>query len=517
MENIINERYLIKNLIGSGGMADVYLATDTILDRNIALKIIRIDLAQDPISLLRFQREAKAISKMDHQNIVQVYDVGEYNHRPYIVMEYVHGKTLKQLLQKRIALPIDEALDIMKQLTSALVHAHQNSIIHRDIKPHNVLIKDDGTAKITDFGIALSHDSMQITANDMVLGSAHYLAPELTSGEEATHASDIYALGIVFYELLTGFVPFNAGTPVQVAMAHINETMPSLTKINKDIPPQIEQIVFKACAKNKAERYQSAEEMLFDLENYLNVKVNKKTNLIGKKSMPLKQFTLMCVGVASAVVIGFTGIMALMQNRAQPIDKLIVPDVLGKTKEEAETLLKNQGFVVEINPELIPSQHYIGGSVAEIKPAVNTMLSNDKKVVLSISKAKLYEMPNFVGLNISRAYDKFVNDNILITIKEKIVPSQSTNGTILKQSVEANKSIELNSNTVIEFEIAGAPHAILIPKVEGLTIENANKILSEKGIKVNQVGKGKVVSQSIEAFTVVEYIDSIEITIKGDS
>ncbi len=519
MENIINNRYLIKQLIGNGGMADVYLALDTILDRNIALKIIRIDLANDPISLLRFQREAKAISKMDHPNIVQVYDVGEYKNRPYIVMEYVHGKTLKQLLQKRIALPISEALDIMKQLTSALVHAHQNNIIHRDIKPHNVLIKDDGTAKITDFGIALSHDSMQITANDLVLGSAHYLAPEITSGQEATHASDVYSLGIVFYELLSGNVPFSATTPVQVAMAHINDKLPSLTERNANIPLQIEEIVKKACAKNKADRYESVEEMLYDLENYLSIQINKEKKIVSKPKITIdnKKFTILSISISLFIVVFYTLIMFMMRNNTTPIDKSIIPNVLGKSQEEAVAILKNNGFEVEINPEKITSEIYSGGTVANILPEVNSLASKSSKITISISKARLYTVPNFIGLNVAKVYQNLIDNNINVKVVEKLVPSNSANSTVLSQSIEPGKEMEITENSTLEIEVASNPKSIMVINVINMPIEKAEKELSDLGFKVNVVGKGKVTYQSLEPYEVKEYEKEIEITIKGDS
>lgn len=521
MESLINNRYQINHLIGNGGMADVYLALDTILDRNIALKIIRIDLANDPIALLRFQREAKAISKMDHQNIVQVYDVGEYNNRPYIVMEYVNGKTLKQLLQKRISLPIQEALDIMKQLTSALVHAHENNIIHRDIKPHNVLIKDDGTAKITDFGIALSHDSMQITANDLVLGSAHYLAPELTKGEEATHAADIYSLGILFYELLSGNVPFNGDTPVKVAMSHINDTLPSLSKIDSTIPVQIEMIVEKACAKNKEERYSNAEQLQYDLENYLNIRVDKKEKkaITSNKfsSLDNKKFTIITSCIALFIIIIYSSIMIFTKNTSQPKDMAIIPNVLGKSQDEAVSILKNNGFDVLISEEKITSEVYAGGSVATISPNVNSLASKSSKVTIAISKARLYTVPNFTGLSVDKVYDSLIDNNINLKVIEKLVPSDRMDSTVLSQSIEAGREIEVTESTTLEIDVATSLKSKMVINVTNLPIVEAQKELIALGFKVNVIGSGKVTFQSLEPYSIVEYEEEIEITLKGDS
>ena len=269
-ENLLAGRYKIVKSLGEGGMADVYLAIDTIINREVAIKILRGELGNDPVTLLRFQREANAASKLNHPNVVQVYDVGTSEDRHFIVMEYIRGKTLKQLIQLRGALHKEEAVSIMKQLLSAVAEAHRHNIIHRDIKPQNVLVKDDGTVKITDFGIALAHNAVQLTQSDSVLGSAHYLAPETTRGEAATNQCDIYSLGIVFYELLCGSVPFTGDNPVQIAMKHLSEEIPSIREFNPSLPQSIENIIIKATAKNKAYRYQSVEEMLHDVETCLD-------------------------------------------------------------------------------------------------------------------------------------------------------------------------------------------------------------------------------------------------------
>ena len=217
------------------------------------------------MTLLRFQREASAASKLSHPNVVDVYDVGESEGRHYIVMEYVRGRTLKQLIAQRGALNLDEAIDIMMQLASAISLAHEKHIIHRDIKPQNVLVKDDGSVKITDFGIAVAHDSVQLTQNHTVMGSAHYLAPETTKGEAPTTAVDIYALGIVFYELLSGKVPFNGNTPTEIAIKHLREPMPYIRDFNPLIPQSVENIILKATAKRVEQRYASVDDMIDDL------------------------------------------------------------------------------------------------------------------------------------------------------------------------------------------------------------------------------------------------------------
>ena len=251
--------------ICEGGMANVYLGYDTILDRNVAIKILRGDLSSDEKFVRRFQREALSASSLAHPNIVEMYDVGEDDGIYYIVMEYVEGKTLKQLLKKRGSLTLSEAIDIMLQLTDGMAHAHDSYIIHRDLKPQNIMIKDDGQIKITDFGIAMALNATQLTQTNSVMGSVHYLPPEQASGKGSTIKSDIYSMGIIFYELLTGSLPFKGDNAVEIALKHMRDPLPSVRDDNPSIPQSIENIIMKATAKNPKNRYDDARSMHEDL------------------------------------------------------------------------------------------------------------------------------------------------------------------------------------------------------------------------------------------------------------
>ncbi len=264
-KNVIANRYEVVSHIGQGGMADVFLAVDTILNRQVAIKILRSDMSSDETSILRFQREAQAATALAHPNIVEIYDVGEYKKHHFIVMEYLPGHTLKQIIRARGPLFAEEAVDIMKQLTSAVSAAHSRGIIHRDLKPQNIIVKADGSVKILDFGIATAKGAMQLTQANNVMGSVHYLAPELARGKSASAQSDIYALGIIFYEMLSGDVPFKAEQAVQVAIAHMKQNMPRLRDTNPTLPQALENIVNRATAKDPADRYASCEEMLRDI------------------------------------------------------------------------------------------------------------------------------------------------------------------------------------------------------------------------------------------------------------
>ena len=261
----INDRYEIIRSIGEGGMANVYLGHDIILDRNVAIKVLRGDLSNDEKFVRRFQREALSASSLAHSNIVEMYDVGEDDGTYYIVMEYVEGKTLKQLLKKRGSLTLSEAIDIMSQLTDGMAHAHDSYIIHRDLKPQNIMIKDDGQIKITDFGIAMALNATQLTQTNSVMGSVHYLPPEQASGKGCTIKSDIYSMGIIFYELLSGSLPFRGDNAVEIALKHMREPLPNLKDDNPSIPQSIVNIIKRATAKNPKNRYETAREMHEDL------------------------------------------------------------------------------------------------------------------------------------------------------------------------------------------------------------------------------------------------------------
>src|SRR5574344_2315394 len=266
----ISDRYQIIKSIGEGGMANVYLAYDTILDRNVAVKILRGDLAGDEKFVRRFQREAISASSLTHPNIVEMYDVGEDDGKYFIVMEYLEGATLKSLIKKRGSLTLAEVIDIMLQLTSGVACAHESYIIHRDIKPQNVLMLENGLVKITDFGIAMALNSNELTQTNSVMGSVHYLPPEQANGTGATVKSDIYSLGILMFECLTGKLPFKGETAVEIAIKQLKEPIPSVCKINNEIPQSIENIILKATAKNPKNRYASAAEMHEDIIDALN-------------------------------------------------------------------------------------------------------------------------------------------------------------------------------------------------------------------------------------------------------
>ncbi len=498
---LIGRRYKVLSSIGEGGMADVYLVYDTIIERKVAMKILRRELSKDPVVDIRFQREAQACVKLSHPNIVSVYDVGEEDGLKYIVMEYVKGRTLKQLISLRGALYVKEALDIMIPLTKAVLHAHEHGIIHRDIKPQNVLVKDDGTIKITDFGIALSNDAINLTPSESVLGSAHYLAPEATKGEEVGCQVDIYALGIVFYELLSGKVPFKGDNAVNIAIKHLHDEIPSIRDFNPDIPQSVENIITLATAKDTKQRYQSAKEMLYDLEHCLQnpnvekivlkpavvetTKEIKEPKTKEPKTTPNKKVSkqknnkiivlFIILGIAIALGIG----IIVMQNA-----NVEVPYFTTYQQETMVDELIHAGFKKE---NIVIKEEYSdtleAGEFIKINYEEGSKVDKNKRIVLTFSKGKTYVVEDYVNQKYETVAQQLAKQapNIKIEVEYR----QTTNkkaGYIIEQSgialgsvVAPNEevSIKFVVTSVVEFEIRG---------IVGLKVEDAQNYLQQKGI-----------------------------------
>ena len=435
----INDRYLIVRSIGEGGMANVYLAHDTILDRDVAIKILRGDLANDEKFVRRFQREALSASSLSHSNIVEMYDVGEDNGTYYIVMEYVDGKTLKQLVKRRGALTLSECIDIMLQLTDGISHAHDAGIIHRDLKPQNILIKDDGCIKITDFGIAMALNSTQLTQTNSVMGSVHYLPPEQASGKGSTFRSDIYSMGILFYELLTGSLPFKGENAVEIALKHMRDPLPSVRKNNPAIPQSVENIIMKATAKNPKNRYASAEEMRQDLLTALNDdRMNEapyvypfpehevEDKVIVKKEIkkPVEEepeettadlveeiteeeddtirktntWIWILSGIFATIIIVIASIFFLVPALTEVPD-VTVPNVAGLSVVDAQAKLKEAGFEVNITTKKEQSD-IEKGKVIKTEPQEGWSIKKGSVITIYESLGKeVYKIEDYTGKN----------------------------------------------------------------------------------------------------------------------
>ncbi len=455
-KNVIANRYEVISHVGQGGMADVFLAVDTILNRQVAIKILRADMSGDHVALLRFEREAQAAAALAHPNIVEIYDVGEYKNHHYIVMEYVPGQTLKQVIRSRGPLLTEEAVDIMKQLCSAVGEAHSRGIIHRDIKPQNVIVKADGSIKILDFGIATAQGSMQLTQTNSVMGSVHYLAPEVVHGDGASNQSDIYALGVVLYEMLAGEVPFNADEAVQIAIKHMREPFPSIRALNPNIPQSVENVITKAVAKDRKLRYQSVDEMYRDISNCLRPEKMHEKKLVlhdsfvksiqqgqqdeqetpkrsakNKKAQNRHQQTRVLVmivaGLACVALIASLLFRFLQRN-------VKVPEVVGLSINEATAILEDNGL--QVNNDNITyslTTDTEKGTIIAVEPDEGENVEKGSAVRLTVSSGIGINAESYVGQNINTVVDELNRQypHMKINIQEET--NDASSGTIIRQ------------------------------------------------------------------------------------
>ena len=445
---LLGERYRIIDTLGEGGMANVYLAEDIILQRKVAVKILRLDLQNEPQTQARFQREALATSELSHPNIVSVLDVGTDHGLPYMVMEYVDGPDLKEYIRQNAPLDLHEVIRIMDQILSAVALAHKHNVIHRDLKPQNILMDKRGNIKIADFGIAVALNQSSVTQTNSVMGSVHYMSPEQTRGGLVTKQSDIYSLGIILYELITGTVPFNGDTPVSIALKHAQEPIPSIRKKDQSVPQALENVVLKATAKDPRDRYATAQAMQADLDSSLDPERadepvfvpnhgnnNDKTIVLPGFKAPEKEQTVeseeenkpdkkekkkdfwqnvkshkwwWIFSVIAAGLIIFIMIFALSGNNNKP-RQVHIPDVTNITEKRAEKRLEAAGLqvgkVIRRQSDDIKKGHVIG-----TKPAAGNRVDQGKAIILIVSSGtSMVKVPDVVGNNYDEAAEKLEN------------------------------------------------------------------------------------------------------------
>lgn len=478
----INDRYQIIKSIGEGGMANVYLAYDTILDRDVAVKVLRGDLSNDEKFVRRFQREALNASSLSHPNIVEVYDVGDDNGQYFIVMEYIEGKNLKDLLKKRGKLTTSEVVDIMSQIADGLSVAHDSYIIHRDIKPQNIMILENGLVKITDFGIAMAMNATQLTQTNSVMGSVHYLPPEQASGKGSTLKSDIYSMGILMYELLTGKLPYRGDNAVEIALKHLKEPLPSIREELPDLPQSVENIILKSAAKNPKNRYNDAREMYEDLKTCLDESRinepryeyqypeldsdNKKFTKQVEKAISveeddgdndqvevkkvsdseLKKENKILV-ILAAIFVGLVVIVAAFVLFLPSIlkqDDITVPEVAGKTVSEVVNELQDLGFEVADETVDISDDKVEEGKVVKTNPPSGAKRTEGTVVTIYVSTGdSKYEIEDYTGKNYLEVKGALEAYNILVYVEKKDVknPEDYDEGEIIDQDVKAGEKL----------------------------------------------------------------------------
>ena len=543
---LIGNRYEIVETIGTGGMAIVYKAKCLILNRYVALKVLRPEFREDKEFLARFKAEAQSAGSLSHPNIVSIYDVGQEDDLDYIVMEYVEGVTLKQYIEAKGVIPWREAVDYAGQICSGLDHAHKKGIIHKDIKPHNILITREGTLKITDFGIAKVISSSTITTGNATMGSVHYFSPEQARGGYMDYKTDIYSLGVVLYEMVTGKLPFQGDSAIAIAMQHIEKEAESPSVLNPEVPKSLENVIDRAMRKEQALRYDSVVQMMVDLKKvYLGGAVdysdltmgattvtpvvkengpegNKEEKRQGSQreremNMPEELFIARgkepgkkkdILPIISGILVGLVLVVGgfflgnyLLNNVGS--SKIEVPDLVGKTIEEAENLLENSNIEIVIEKEE-KSDKIEKDKIISQSPAAGKMVKDDSeiKVVISLGMGE-FPMPDLVN------YKDIEAENILREkdLMFKIVHEPSTiipKGYVVRQIPDAGVYID-GATSVTLYVSAGT---IEVPKLTGMTLEEAKLAIEDAGLIVGQIvdassakEKGTVIGQSIPAGT----------------
>ncbi len=559
-QKIIGNRYQILESIGTGGMAEVYRAFDTYLKREVAVKILRAQYTDDDGFVSRFRQEAQSAARLIHPNIVNVYDVGRDEDSYYIIMEYVKGRTLKELISEDGPLDPMSAVIIAHGIASALKHAHSRGIIHCDIKPHNILLDENNSPKVADFGIARAISTATMTYTASVVGSVHYLSPEQVRGEKVSAQSDLYSLGILLFEMLTGSLPFTADTPVAVALMHVSEKMPLVREVNPEVPPVLEKIVAKSLAKNKEERYATADDFLQDLEYAADVltgnidyteksrvfiaeepplpysgsldetiridrtsyaeqlKVNEdedQAEIKRRKKQRIIRWLVGAIVAASFLVIGLFSFGVIGGPEVE------VPDVTGKTVVEAQNILTQAKLRYNIDEEY--NAKVPPGTVINQNPGAKRLVKEGRKILLVVSKGvELGDVPNLKGKRLTEAKAILKASRFeLGQVSYKYV-SGAPEETILEQSVAAPAKLPIGTKLAVVINIKS--NQVVLPDLVGLSSSSVKNKLNDLGLVLGKVSAvvskepdNTVISMNPAAKEVVNVGTVVDITISKNA
>ena len=527
-------RYRIIKQIGRGGMADVYLAKDLILDgEEVAVKVLRTNYQTDPIAVARFQREARAMADLDHPHIVRITDIGEEDGQQYLAMEYIAGLDLKRYIKEHYPLSNEEAVRIMGQILLAMRLAHAKGIVHRDLKPQNILLTPDGTAKVTDFGIAVAFAETSLTQTNSMLGSVHYLSPEQARGSKATVQSDIYAMGIIFFEMLTGHIPYDGDSAVTIALQHFQKPLPSVIAENPSVPQSLENVVIKATAKKLTDRYQTVSEMYVDLLSSLSnnrrnepklvfddsskvdtktlpkipqstltsipkvqqpvdrpqtQKPNKKATSkeVAPKPVKKRRFRARYLVLLASFVLVLASLFWIISKTPATVE---IPKVAGQTVAEAKENLKKANF--EIGEEKSEASDTVEeGRVIRTDPDAGSARKEGTKVNLIISSGKQsFKIGNYIGRKssdvIAELKEKKVPENLIKVVEEE--SSETEAGLVMKQSLSEGTTYDLSKATEIVLTVAKKMTTVTMPNYVGYSLEFAKNNLKSLGISEDKI------------------------------
>uniref|UniRef100_A0A7C5V0Y1 non-specific serine/threonine protein kinase n=1 Tax=Caldicellulosiruptor owensensis TaxID=55205 RepID=A0A7C5V0Y1_9FIRM len=509
---VIGNRYKVEEKLGSGGMSVVYKAKDAILNRYVAIKVLRSEFAADEEFLQRFRTEALAAASLSHPNIVSIYDVGQQDGMYYIVMEYVNGKTLKEFMKETGRLSPKDATTIAIQVLRALDHAHKKGIVHRDIKPQNILIDENGIVKVTDFGIARAVSTGTIINTNLTIGSVHYFSPEQARGGYVDNRSDLYSLGVVLYEMVTGVLPFDGDTPISIALKHLQEQPVKPTLYNPNIPRSLEAIILKAMQKDILQRYQSAGEMIQDLKNSLIEPEGDFVKIESHENVPTKQFQFdqiksgdialnekkqpkekrkdwiyLVAGILTALIIVAIGWFifynAIGKSLTYQENDITMPDLVGFSIDDAKVKLDELGLKYTVEEQNDQAEK---GTVINQDPAAGIKVKKDTTVKLTVSKGpEMVKVPDVIGLNIKDAQIELDNSGLSVEIKRDY--SDKPVDTVVEQQPSANQLIEKNGTVILTVSLGPKIEKVVVPDVTGMNIVDAKDVLQKNGLNVGNI------------------------------
>lgn len=542
----IGHRYRIIRSLGEGGMANVYLAHDMVLDRDVSVKLLRLDLRDDPSTKRRFHREAMAATQLNDPHIVGIYDVGEDHGLQYMVMQYVKGTDLKAYIKKHYPIPLPQVIDIMEQVLSAVATAHAHGIIHRDLKPQNILIDENKNVKITDFGIAVAVSQDSLTQTNTLMGSVHYLSPEQARGSIATKQSDIYSLGIILFELLTGKVPFEGETAVSIALKHFREEIPSVREQNKEIPQALENVIIKATAKEPAERYSSVNEMAADLKTVLDpqraneprLKLqqddNGETKVLDIKHLkandyqPKKSTDSPTVDPSTkpqkwkkyGMVSGTLGMIVLIAVCSWwfLIRQVIIPDVEGMTVQKAEQRLHQQnlriGKITRVNSQAVDKNR-----IVSTNPDVSHKTRVSTPINLTVSTGvKQLQMADYVGEDYSSVAANLRRKGFQVH-QEPVYSDDIDKGQIIRQNHKKGTIVKPAANTII-FRVSAGKEPIKIPNFKNQDISAVQQFANKNNLqlttqekKSKTIATNHVINQTPRAGSTLNHGDTLTVSI----
>ncbi len=494
-DRILSGRYRIEEKIGSGGMADVYKGTDLELDREVAVKILKQEFSEDPQYLRRLTREAQAMVSIENEHVVSLYDMGSEEGVHYLVLEYVDGRTLREYMDEKGPMKPSEAVRLISDVLDGLSEAHKHDLVHRDVKPQNILITDDGLVKLTDFGIAKFTGNYTKTFDGKeAVGSVYYISPEQAQGEEVDAKADIYSVGAMLYEMLLGRPPFIGDNAVQVALKHVNEEMVPLHSANRSISPALSDVVAKATAKDKALRYNTADQMIADLSHALTNPHSRFARIMpaGERPVPKKNgrflkdhlpLIVILGGVLGAIAI-FTAMFFITTGLSKKDDLVKVPSFLGYTEESAAAFAENRGFKIQV-VGYEESDEYLSGEICDQDPKPQTKVKDGTVVSVIISNGMTtVRVPLLFGLTVDEA-KKILEDNGLVLDTEILYDetSEFPVGTVISQSVNADETVM--QGHVVQITVSKEPSSetAKMPLLVGEDIETAIELLQEVGIE----------------------------------